>query len=242
MTLSSTTPRPEAPKYEQVAAALETRIRRLQPHDELPTERELLREYAVSRTTIRHAISLLQRQGLLYKIQGSGTYVADPAVVAKTVRLTSFSQDMQQRGLRPSSVTLGVTDVAASPTLAAELDVPAGAALVVLDRLRLADDQPMALEHIYLVRSVMGGVELDPTQSLYEQLTSAGIVIDRATQTVDAVNLDARQARLLEQAVGAAAIRARRVTYTDRGVPFEHAETIYRGDRYSFEFSVGVTL
>ena len=233
---------PRTPKYEVVANRLKHKVSALEPHGMLPTERDLMEEYGVSRSTIRQAIAVLMRDGFVYNIQGSGTYVGDPAVVAKTLRLTGFSQDMRQRGLKPSSVILHSGTVSASVQLAALLGVPSGTTLVVIDRLRLADDQPMALEHVCLVQALTTDVRLDPTQSLYRQLETAGITVERANQNIDAVNLDPTQAKLLDQAVGAAALRARRVTYTDRGQALEHAETIYRADRYSFEFVIQAGL
>lgn len=230
------------PKYEVLAAALEERVGAMHAHDALPTERELLEEFQLSRTTVRQAIRLLVRQGLVYNVQGSGTYVANPAVVSKTLRLTSFTEDMRQRGLEPSSTILEQQDVAATPKLATQLHLTAGDPLIAVLRLRLADGLPMALEQVYLVAGLVDLAHLDTASSLYEQLRDAGVTITRATQTIDAVNLDAEQGHYLDQAVGAAALRVQRVNFTDRGTPFEHAETIYRGDRYSFDIVVSRDL
>lgn len=229
-------------KYEALAETLETRVRAMSAHDALPTERELLQEFSVSRTTVRRALQDLLRKGLVYNIQGSGTYVADPSVVAKTLRLTGFSEDMKQRGLVPTSRILQHRTVAAAGAIVAELEVTVGEPLIALSRLRLADNVPMALEDIYLVAARIAPVHLHPNQSLYTQLAAAGIVVDRAAQRISAVNLDAHQARHLDQAVGAAALEVSRVTFTDHGQPFERAVTTYRGDRYSFEVAVGVNL
>ncbi len=226
------------PKYEVLAAALEERVGGMDAHDALPTERELLEEFQVSRTTVRQAIQRLIRQGLVYNVQGSGTYVANPAVVSKTLRLTSFTEDMRQRGLEPSSTILEQQDVAATPQLAAQLHLSAGDPLISVRRLRLAAGLPMALEHVYLVAGLVHLGHLDSADSLYERLRADGVTITRATQTIDAVNLNAEQARYLDQAVGAAALRVQRVNFTERGTAFEHAETIYRGDRYSFDIVV----
>jgi GntR family transcriptional regulator len=230
------------PKYEILAAALEERVRAMNAHDALPTERQLLEEFQVSRTTVRQAIQLLIRKGLVYNVQGSGTYVANPAVVSKSLRLTGFSEDMRQRGLEPASEVLAQGAVAASAELAAKLHVTPGAPLLAMRRLRSADRVPMALEYVYLVAAMVDLERINPEQSLYEQLSDEGVHVSRAAQTIEAVNLDAEQARYLDQAVGAAALRVQRVSFTDRGTAFEHAETIYRGDRYSFDIVVGRDL
>ena len=228
-------------KYEQLASTLEERIAPLPPHAALPTERELMENFAVSRSTVRQAIRVLLGRGLVYNVHGSGTYVSDPEVVSKTLRLTGFTEDMRQRGLKPSSVVISNESVPAPRELALTLQVAPEAPLRMLRRLRLADGVPMALESIYLVESLLDSVEVDFDHSIYEQLGTAGIIIDRAAQTIRAVNLDVQQARLLDQAVGAAAIEVSRVTYSDRGQPFEQAVTTYRGDRYSFQIGVGRT-
>lgn len=228
-------------KYEQLASTLEARIAPMAPHAALPTERELMEDFSMSRSTVRQAIRVLLGRGLVYNVQGSGTYVSDPEVVSKTLRLTGFTEDMRQRGLEPSSRVISNESLAASPELASTLQVPPGAPLRMLRRLRLADGVPMALETIYLDDDLLASSEVDFDHSIYEQLADAGIVIDRAVQTIRAVNLDVDQAHLLDQAVAAAAIQVSRVTYTDRGQPFEQAVTTYRGDRYSFQISVGRT-
>jgi len=226
-------------KYEQLASSLEQRIAPMAPHAAPPTERELMEEFSMSRSTVRQALRVLMARGLVYQVQGSGTYVADPEVVSKTLRLTGFSEDMRQRGLTPSSSVISNETVEATSELATALQVPTGTSLRKLRRLRLADGVPMALETIHLISDLLASSELNFDHSLYEQLADAGIVVDRAAQTIRAVNLDVDQARLLDQAVGAAAIQVSRVTYTDHGQPFEQAVTTYRGDRYSFQIGVG---
>lgn len=231
-----------APKYEVLAAALEQRVRAMNARDALPTERELLEEFGVSRTTVRQAIQLLIRKGLVYNVQGAGTYVSNPAVVSKTLRLTGFSEDMRQRGMEPASTILAQGTVVATSELAAKLHIGPGDPLIAIRRLRSADGVPMALETVYLVAALVDLDHIDLTNSLYERLRDEGVNVTRAAQAIEAVNVDAEQARHLDQAVGAAALRVQRVSFTDRGTSFEHAETIYRGDRYSFDVVVGRDL
>lgn len=225
-------------KYETLAAALQDRVRGMQAHDALPTERELMQEFGVSRMTVRQALGLLIAKGALYTVHGSGTYVAHPDVVSKTLRLTGFSEDMRQRGLRPDSLVLSSGTTHASAEKARRLDVPPGTELVTVQRLRLANDIPMALELVELVGDLADWSTIDLNASLYDQLGQRGVHIVRAAQTIGAYNLDAEQARHLGQAVGAAAVRVSRVSVSDRGRPVEYAETLYRGDRYSFDIVV----
>lgn len=231
-------------KYDYIATALEERIRSsLAPRDLLPTERDLMAEFGVSRATVRHAIRVLIDRGLVYNVHGSGTFVADPAVVSKKLRLTSFSEDMRERG-RVGSSRMISSRVAPAPAEVTEaLEVAEGEPLRFIERLRLANDQPMAYEQVYLPSDLLDPdvIEFDLIEegaSLYELMAAGGIHVERAAQTIGAVNLPAEQARLLDQAVGAAAIRVVRVSFSDRGRPVEHATTIYRADRYTFDVVV----
>lgn len=225
-------------KYDLVAADLRRRLGALAAHDALPAERELMKEYAVSRMTIRHAVRQLVDAGLVYQVQGSGTFVAPPEVVTKTLTLTSFTEDMQQRGLAAASEVLATRRGEIDPADAAELGVPATTQVVALTRLRTADGAPMALERARFLADVADFDRIDLSRSIYAQLAEQGVHIVRAAQVIDAVNLDARAARILDQAVGAAAIRVTRTSYTSRGQAVERAETLYRGDRYSFDLVV----
>ncbi|MGW3495639.1 GntR family transcriptional regulator [Streptomyces sp. NPDC001020] len=225
----------ERPKYERVADELARQARQLQPHDTLPSERDLMQQLGVSRITVRRAIELLGRRGLVYQVHGSGTFVADPDVVTKTLRLTSFTEDMEQRGLTPSTRVLSTQVAPADAEVARSLRIDPGVEVLVLERLRLADGQPMALESVHLPPLGIDWKIIDPTSSLYAQMESIGVSVERASQTIEAVNLHPEQAHALDQPVGAAALRVTRVSYTQPGLPVELAQTIYRGDRYDYD-------
>ncbi|HET7476128.1 MAG TPA: GntR family transcriptional regulator [Dermatophilaceae bacterium] len=225
----------EQPKYEWVADELARRVAALQPHDTLPSERDLMQELGVSRMTVRRAIELLGRRGLVYQVHGSGTFVADPEVVTKTLRLTSFTEDMVARGLTPSTKIRSAQVAPAPDEVARRLRIAPQTQILTLERLRLADGQPMALEAVRLPPVGVDWSALDLTSSLYAQMESLGTTVQRAAQTIEAVNLDRDQAHALDQPVGAAALRVTRVSYTEAGRPVELAQTIYRGDRYDFD-------
>lgn len=226
------------PKYELVADAIDRRAGELNPHDALPSERELMQQLNVSRMTVRRAIEQLVRRGLVYQVHGSGTFVADPSVVTKTLHLTSFTEDMVQRGLTPTTRVLNVGTAPATPEVARRLGIQPEEEVFLLERLRLADGTPMALERVHLPPLGMDWSTIDPATSLYAQMEAGGWTVERAAQTIEAVNLERTQAHALDQAVGAAALRVTRVSYTDAGQPVEHAMTIYRGDRYGYDLVI----
>lgn len=226
------------PKYLRVVRTLVLRVQGMRVGEGLPTERSIAEEFRVSRATVRRALDELAGSGLVYRIQGSGTYVGDPSMVSKDLHLTSFSEDMRERGMLPESRVLTRGDVRADELTAARLRLAPQTELLRVERLRLADGRPMAVETCFFQASLVQQIGLDFTRSVYAQLREAGMALARAAETIDTVNLDATTAHLLDQAVGAAALRVRRVSYTKKNEPVEVAESVYRGDRYSFDLMV----
>ncbi|WP_129360399.1 MULTISPECIES: GntR family transcriptional regulator [Micrococcaceae] len=227
------------PKYVSLAADLETEvISALEPHQALPTERDLQERYDVSRATVRRAIGHLVASGAVYAVRGSGTYVADPSLIRKDLRLTSFSQDMAERGHRPTSEPLGNDVVRADADLAVKLRISEGEDVGRVYRLRLADGAPMAIELSFIPLAVLGGHLPDPNGSLDRQLAREGHRAESARQAIRAVNLSLEEANLLSQPVGAAALRVERIAFDAAGTPVETTETTYRADRYGFDLTV----
>lgn len=228
-------------KYEVVASRIRQNIeeRSLKPNDALPSEREMMAVYGVSRMTVRAAISRLIDEGSVYNVHGSGTYVGSPEHVAKGLTLTSFTEDMTSRGFTASSRLLEVARVGATDVISGLLGVEKGTECTKITRLRLADGHPMALETVYVVALVLPLEEFDASRSLYDQLESRGHEVVRAHQQIKAVTPDSDQCELLGVSRGAAALCVDRVASDRRGNAVEFASTIYRGDRYSFE--IGIT-
>ncbi len=225
------------PKYRQLQYILEGLIANLRPGDPIPPERELERQFGVSRVTVRQALHQLVLAGRLERIQGRGTFVARPKV-EQVLALTSFSEEMVQRGMRPGSRMLGLSQIPATERLAQHLQVAIGAPVIELRRLRLADDEPMALETVYLsaVRfPALAHADLTD-RSLYAWLAEHyGVELAYATQTIEATVLGTEEARLLEVVPGAAAFRLERTTYDRYGQPVEFVLSLYRGDRYKLQ-------
>jgi GntR family transcriptional regulator len=208
--------------------------------ERLPSERELSETLGVARETLRHALDALAKEGLLNRKQGAGTFVSGKAWV-KRFQLISFSEDMQQRGLRPSSRLLSTTLIAASPKLAQKLKVAPGVSVHEIKRLRLADDAPMALETAYLASARVP--DLDPSQlstrSLYEMLESGyAIYLKSAMQRIHATVLDEAEAALLEVMPYSPALLVTRQVTSSTGEIIEYGKSLYRADRYRFEVNV----
>ena len=226
-------------KYETVASGIREIISRsLAPHNALPSERELMTMYGVSRMTVRAAIARLVEEGRVYNVHGSGTYVGSVDSFSKTPKLTSFTEDMTSRGYAPSSHALTLERINVDEEIARRLEIPVGTECTHLRRLRLADNNPMAIEDVYLPRSVLEIEQLHLDQSLYAQLTASGHEVYRAEQEIQAITLDDDDCRLLAVPRKSAALRVERVSTSRHGQLVEFASTIYRADRYNFHIAV----
>ena len=231
------------PIFAQVKAAIGAAIEsgELQPHRRIPSERELSALFGVSRMTIRQALVEMIGEGSLYTRSGKGTYVAERKIAQRLQRLTSFTQDMAARGLRPSSRLLGADLLPAPIELAHALSIPAGSELVRIRRLRLADGQQLAIETSHLPHARCPGILEHALErhSLYELLRDRyGLELAFATQTIEAANPTEEERELLEMPPGVPVLRIHRFTSTSQGVVCEFVQSAYRGDRYQLHVNL----
>jgi GntR family transcriptional regulator len=226
-------------KHELLGQRLRDDIAALSSHAALPTERELAARHDVSRATVRQALSTLEEAGVVYRVQGAGTFVAD-ASVSKSLSLTSFSEDMRARGLVPGSKVLVADELPAGATVAADLQIAADEPVIRLVRLRLANSAPMCLETVYLASGrVPRLLESDQSVSLYARLEQDyDIRLARAEQVVTAVGLDEANAALLGVGPGSPALAVRRIGLDQRDRPVERTTSLYRADHYDIAFTV----
>ncbi|MEV0269153.1 GntR family transcriptional regulator [Hamadaea sp. NPDC050747] len=211
----------------------------LAPHDRLPTERDLAEEFAVSRMTVRQALERLEQERRVYRVQGAGTFVAPPAIT-KSIELTSFSDDMRSRGLRPGSRLRVAEDIPAGAEIGFALGISPSAPVVHIERVRTADGEPMCLEHTYLAGATVPGLLDEPLDgSLYDVLRERyRITLVRAEQTIRATVLDQGAADLLAVPAFSPALLVERTAFDQRDRPVERAVSTYRGDRYSYQIAL----
>jgi GntR family transcriptional regulator len=223
-----------SPKGEQLREILEVQIGSLKPGDALPSERVLAERYGVARMTVRSELDGLVAEGLLYRIQGRGTFVAEPRV-AQAVALSSFTEDMRARGHVPGSRVLAQEVALASEFVGRRLAVPVGTRVVRIHRVRTADGQPMAVEQAYLPAERFAGLEEADLAggSLFALLERQwGVALPVADQRVVAVVIEQEHAELLDVPAGQPGFLFRTVVRDDSGRPVCYAWTLYRGDRY----------
>lgn len=205
--------------------------------DPAPSERELVQKFGVARMAVRQAMDALVAEGLLERAPGRGTFVARPR--RQVGRLTSFTDDLQQRGLEPSSETLLMRLEQAGPGVARVLGMSPGDSVVHWRRLRRGDGKPIAIEDVFLHEVLLPGfVHVPPPEALYAGLAARGL---RPTWAEDAISADratAEEAGLLEVAPGSPVMRvARRAFAKDR--PVEVSRAAYRGDAFTMYVQLG---
>src|SRR6185503_1585684 len=132
-------------------------IAQLSIGDAIPSERQLSADLGMSRLTVRAALDNLVRDGYLVRRRGSGTFVSEPKI-AQELTMTSFTEDMRRRGMVPASRTLELRTITAGPWLGRILHVSPSEPIVVIKRLRLADDETMAIETLHVRASLVPGL------------------------------------------------------------------------------------
>lgn len=229
------------PKYYRLKKHLLELTRTQPPGTPVAPERTLAGDFDISRTTVRQALQELVIEGRLERIQGRGTFVAKPKV-AHSLRLTSYSEDMRAQGLEPASRLLGIGYIPADAELAERLGIPRGNRVLRIERLRLADAVPMAIEtsHLSAARFPSLRRTLDRHTSLYAALREVyGVRLAEAEETIETALATPREASLLATDVGMPLLQLSRHSFEADGTPVEWVRSVYRGDRCKFVGRLG---
>ncbi|MYY06992.1 GntR family transcriptional regulator [Streptomyces sp. ATexAB-D23] len=228
------------PLYFQFAQQLQNLIEagELPPGTRLSNEIVMADEFGLSRPTMRQAMQHLVNKGLLARKRGVGTQVVTNRI-RRQVEFTSLYEDLERDGRRPTTQVLSVETAPAEAAVATALGLEEGKPVVSIERLRLADDQPIALLHNYLPQGV---IELDlealAEGGLYQQMRRSGAALSTAEQTIGARRATAAEVRLLDETRGATLLTMTRTAFDGSGKPVEYGSHVYRASRYSFEMTV----
>jgi GntR family transcriptional regulator len=197
-----------------------------------PSERELVQHFGVARMTVRQALDALVSEGLLERVPGRGTFVAR-AKIDLQVRLSSYTEEMGRRGMKPASRTLLARLEAAGPGVARALEISEGDRVVHWQRLRLADGTPMCIEDAYVADSIVPGLLDAPLpESLYVELKRRDLLPTWGEDSVDADVAHADEAELLDVTEGTPMLRIARRAFAGT-IAVEVSRATYRADRYT---------
>ncbi len=225
------------PRYLQLQRRFESAIsdNLLQPGMPLPPEREIAAITGLSRVTVRKAVGPLVQQGLIVQRRGSGSVVAKPVerVEQPLSRLTSFTEDMNRRGLSTEAKWLARGVFMPSPEEIMTLGLSSDQSVSRLERLRYADGLPLVVERASLPSEILPD-PMDVELSLYETLDILGFKPVKAIQRIYAANLNAGDASLLDVEEGAASLQISRISFLSGGRAVELTKSVYRGEAYDF--------
>jgi GntR family transcriptional regulator len=222
------------PKYRAISEHLASVIDNLSEGAAIPAERELAARFGVARETVRQAVRELIVAGRLRR-QGRVTVVAGPKLV-QPLALGSYTDGVRKAGRRPGRSPVTTEQIGADEELAEDLRIGAGSPVVHLERLLLADDETVGLEHTYLPLSRFPDVleQFDPSTSLYGYLREQGVRLSSATERIETALATPREASLLGTNPTLPMLLLNRISLDLDGRPIERVRSLFRGDRFSF--------
>ena len=234
------------PKYLQICAWLKELIEtgRYRKGEKLPSEVELARMCGVNRNTLRQAISELTAMGLLRKEKGTGTFVDTPAPLQlrhRLERITSFTDLMRESGIVQRTKILRKRVETAKDDVAEALFLGSNKKVIVVHRVRAGDGTPLIYEESYLPYDKFTGLlDMDLTGSMYKIMSQHfDVVLARSKQTISAVNLSAKIAKILKIPANSAGIYIESLTFDEKSMPIELLLSYHRGDKYKLEIELG---
>ncbi|MFJ4225719.1 GntR family transcriptional regulator [Microbacterium sp. NPDC089695] len=227
-------PQPADPAYARIADELRARIRdgRLEIGGPVPPERDLSVEFGVSRMTVRRALGVLEREGRVHRAATRGTFVSEPRV---QLRLGSFSQEVARAGRHPGAELFWAEARPADDAIAEGLDVPVGASVYALQRLRRSDGEPLAVETTYYRADLVPGLlDGDLSGSLWDEVRSRyGLRVSRTTAALEVVVLERETSAHLGAQPTSGGLQLTRRSFLSTGECLEFAVDVYRADRVS---------
>ncbi|QRY77877.1 GntR family transcriptional regulator [Pseudomonas sp. PDNC002] len=231
------------PLYSQLKEVLRTRILdgTYPPLSRMPSEAELGKAFDVSRITVRQALGDLQKEGLIFKIHGKGTFVAKPKAFQNVSTLQGLGESMSQRGYEVINRLRSFKVVPADAQVAARLQVAEGENVVQIKRARLVNRELVSLEITYLPESV--GKRLEKADLVSRDIflileNDCALPLGHADLAIDAILADAELAQALDVEEGSPVMRIERLTHTADGAPLDYEHLYYRGDAFQYRLRI----
>ncbi|MFR0690444.1 GntR family transcriptional regulator [Enterobacterales bacterium AE_CKDN230030158-1A_HGKHYDSX7] len=231
------------PLYSQLKEVLRTRILdgTYPPLSRMPSEAELGKAFDVSRITVRQALGDLQKEGLIFKIHGKGTFVAKPKAFQNVSTLQGLGESMSQRGYEVINRLRSFRVVPADAQVAARLQVAEGENVVQIKRARLVNRELVSLEITYLPEAV--GKRLEKADLVSRDIflileNDCALPLGHADLAIDAILADAELAQALDVEEGSPVMRIERLTHTADGAPLDYEHLYYRGDAFQYRLRI----
>ena len=228
----------EKPLYRQVILDLEQQIKNMQPNAKLPSERQLLVKYGVSRNTVRLALQDLEERGLIYRLHGKGTFVSSTFLNQPNIGgMYSFSEELKRTGQKASTENQSLDLITPDKNIAAQLNLEPTEKTYKLVRLRLANNEPRIFSTSYLPEKIFPELVIDDLKSkpLYTVMKEKYNQISvMAFEDVEAVCLNSEESKNLAEKVGAPSLKIFRKTINDKNVPVEFTISLARGDKFVY--------
>jgi len=231
------------PYYQQIADLLRAEIEEGVSQGKgfrMASEHELCERFGVTRTTVRHALDVLEREGRIYRQVGRGTFAAARRLEQNITELVSTTEDMRRRGWPLVTHALSIERIPATEKIGRALELGPGQEVYELVRLRVADGDPISLQTSYLPVELCPGLEgHDLSASLYRLLeTRYDLKLWTAREVLEARWATRAEAKVLGVSAREPVLYAERVTYAASGQVVEYLEAVWRGDRYSFQVNL----
>lgn len=228
-----------SPLYKELMKKLEAHIREdYQPNQQMPSERELVQMFNVSRSTVRLALRDLEERGLIYRLHGKGTFVS-PIFIKQTNlgNMYSFSNQMNTEGRKPTTKNISLELKTPPDEIAEQLSLSKDEKTFVLIRLRLAQGEPLLYSQSFLPAKSFPDLKMSDLNkdTLYGVMKKKYHQISvLAFEDVQAVNLDEQEAELLHVKPNAASLKIYRKIINDKNVPIEFTQALARGDKFVY--------
>jgi GntR family transcriptional regulator len=246
----ATTPAPDVavvdlaslPRHAQIRETIRRRVLdgTYPPHSQMPSESQMMAAFGVSRITIRQALGDLQKEGLIFKVPGKGSFVAKPKAFQSLSKLQGFGEAMGPAGYETFNQILSMKAVAAPDLVARRLQLDVGAAVYEIQRLRYLNREPISVDVSYFPREVgerLAGEDL-ATRDIFVILENDhGLPLTHADVQIEAISADELLARHLRTTEGAPLLRIERLTHAgERPIDFEFL--YYRGDAFQYRLRI----
>lgn len=229
------------PLYLQLEEILKNKIenKELLPHQAIPSENELGKQFNLSRMTVRNVITRLVGEGLLYRVPGKGTFVAEPKITTAPITQMGIREQLEEMGYETETTVIDKKIEKATEKVSEILHIPIGAPVYILERLRYANNEPLSLHISYIPVELCSGllekdIESIPLCNILD--SDYQIIAKRGTETLETIGAGPREAKLLEIKKGFPLLLLTYVMYSQEDIPFEYSKVVFRGDRIKLKF------